>query len=256
MTLLTVENLTKSFRRGGARVTAVENVSFAIAPGETLGLVGPSGSGKSTLARLVLRLVEPDAGSVRFDGSDFLALSPPALRRARKSIQMVFQDPLSAFNPRATVAGVIDDPLRIHAVLPPGERPRRIAELLDRVGLPAGLAARAIHEISGGQRQRVAIARAIATGPKLLVLDEAVSALDVSVRGKILELLVALQKEDKLAYLFVSHDLALVRVLAHRVAVMDQGRIVETGNARTVVAAPQSATARALVAAIPQLHIY
>jgi len=251
--LLAVSGLTKTFRRGGKAVPAVEDVGFAIMPGETLALAGPSGSGKSTIARLLLRLVEPDSGNIRFEGADWLALRGGALRSRRARLQMVFQDPNAAFNPRATVARVLDDPLRIHSIAPRSERPRRIAGLLERVGLPAGLAARTVHELSGGQRQRVAIARAIATKPSLIVLDEAVSALDVSVRGQILELLLALQREERIAYLFISHDLGLVRAFAHRLILLEGGRIAEQGDARAVVDAPRSAVGRALVAAAPKL---
>ncbi|TIU55104.1 MAG: ATP-binding cassette domain-containing protein, partial [Mesorhizobium sp.] len=173
-------------------------------------------------------------------------------RRAR--LQMVFQDPLEAFNPRATVARVLDDPLRIHNIAPRAARPRRIAALLERVGLDTGLAARAIHEISGGQRQRVAIARAIATRPSLIVLDEAVSALDVSVRGQILELLLDLQRRERIAYLFISHDLGVIRAVAHRVIILDAGRIAESGDARAVIANPQSPVGKALVEAAPRLN--
>ncbi|MDG4880976.1 ATP-binding cassette domain-containing protein [Mesorhizobium sp. WSM4884] len=253
MSLLAVSNLAKRYRRGGKPFPAVDNVSFGIGPAETLALAGPSGSGKSTIARLVLRLIEPDAGRVEFEGADFLALSGAALRAHRARLQMVFQDPLAAFNPRATVARVLDDPLRVHNIASRAERPRRIAALLERVGLDAGLAARAIHEISGGQRQRVAIARAIATQPSLIVLDEAVSALDVSVRGQILELLLDLQRQERIAYLFISHDLGVIRAVAHRVAILDAGRIVESGDARAVIANPQSAIGKALVAATPKL---
>ncbi len=251
--LLTISGLAKAFRRGGNIVPAVEGVGFEVMPGETLALAGPSGSGKSTVARLLLRLVEPDSGEIRFEGEDWLALRGAALRDRRARMQMVFQDPNAAFNPRATVARVLDDPLRIHGIAPRAERPRRIASLLERVGLPAGLADRAIHEISGGQRQRVAIARAIATKPSLIVLDEAVSALDVSVRGQILELLLALQREERIAYLFISHDLGLVRAFAHRVVLLEAGRIAEQGEARTVIDAPKSAIGQALVAAAPKL---
>ncbi|TIX09780.1 MAG: ABC transporter ATP-binding protein, partial [Mesorhizobium sp.] len=205
MSLLAVSGLTKRYRRGGGTVAAVDGVAFAIEPGETLALAGPSGSGKSTIARLVLRLTEPDAGTIQFEGADFRSLGGSALRARRARLQMVFQDPLAAFNPRATVARVLDDPLRIHGIASRTERPRRIAALLERVGLGADLAPRAIHEISGGQRQRVAIARAIATKPSLIVLDEAVSALDVSVRGRILDLLLDLQATERIAYLFISH---------------------------------------------------
>ncbi|TRC96509.1 ABC transporter ATP-binding protein [Mesorhizobium sp. WSM4303] len=254
MSLLSVSNLTKHYRRGGTTIAAVDGVSFTIEPGETLALAGPSGSGKSTIARLVLRLIEPDAGNIQFKGDDFLALNGAALRARRARLQMVFQDPLAAFNPRATVARVLDDPLRIHAIASRVERPARIAALLERVGLTADLAPRSIHEISGGQRQRVAIARAIATNPSLIVLDEAVSALDVSVRGQILELLLDLQARERIAYLFISHDLGVVRAIAHRVVLLDAGRIAESGDARAVIDVPQSAIGKALVAAAPTLN--
>lgn len=253
MSLLSARGLSKRFRRHGDTVTALDGIDLDIAAGETLALVGPSGSGKSTVARVLLRLTEPDAGAIAFDGRDWLKLGGAKLRRARAELQMVFQDPLAAFNPRAIVAGVLDDPLRIHGIAERRARPRSIATLLERVGLPATLAARPIHEISGGQRQRVAIARAIATRPKLIVLDEALSALDVSVRAGVVDLLTGLQRDDGIAYLFISHDLALVRRVAHRVAIMDTGRIVETGDARAVIANPASATGRALVAAVPRL---
>lgn len=253
MSLLSARGLIKRFRRHSDTVTALDGVDLEIAPGETLALVGPSGSGKSTVARVLLRLIEPDAGSVAFDGRDWLKLGPAELRRARAELQMVFQDPLAAFNPRATVARVLDEPLRIHGIADRISRPSAIAALLERVGLSAALADRAIHEISGGQRQRVAIARAIATRPKLIVLDEALSALDVSVRSGVVGLLTQLQRDDGIAYLFISHDLALMRRVAHRVAIMDKGRIVETGQARMVIANPASETGRALVAAAPRL---
>jgi len=252
--LLTVSGLTKRYRRGGKPVAAVDGVSFAIEPGETLALAGPSGSGKSTIARLVLRLIAPDAGTIQFEGDDFLALNGAVLRARRARLQMVFQDPLAAFNPRASVARLLDDPLRIHGLASRAERPGRIAALLERVGLAADLAPRAIHEISGGQRQRIAIARAIATKPSLIVLDEAVSALDVSVRGEILKLLLDLQVKERIAYLFISHDLGVVRAIAHRVAILDAGRIAESGEARAVIDSPQSAIGKALVAATPRLH--
>ncbi|TPL79196.1 ATP-binding cassette domain-containing protein [Mesorhizobium sp. B2-3-12] len=254
MSLLTVSGLTKRYSRGGKTLTAADDVSFHVEPGETLALAGPSGSGKSTIARLVLRLIEPDGGRIEFEGGDFLALGGSALRARRARLQMVFQDPLAAFNPRATVARVLDDPLRIHGIASRAERPRRIAALLERVGLAADLAPRAIHEISGGQRQRVAIARAIATKPSLIVLDEAVSALDVSVRGQILDLLLDLQREQRIAYLFISHDLGVVRAIAHRVILLDAGRIAESGDARAVIDTPRSAIGKALVAAAPRLN--
>lgn len=250
--LLEAEGLTKTFRSGGRSVTALDAVSIQIARGETLGLVGPSGSGKSTLARVIMRLIAPDGGTLRFGGSDLLALGGKPLRRARKRLQMVFQDPLGAFNPRATVGGALADPLRIHGIVPAGGRGQAIEALLDRVGLPRDFLTRSIQEISGGQRQRVAIARALATEPDLIVLDEAVSALDLTVRNRILDLLVDLQRERGVAYLFVSHDIAVVRAVAHRVTIMDRGAIVETGPTTAVVASPKSATGRALVAAVPR----
>jgi peptide/nickel transport system ATP-binding protein len=252
--LLVATDLRKRFTGRGRHVAALDGVSLTVARGQTLGIVGPSGSGKSTLARVFLRLIEADGGSIAFDGVDLLALGHKHLRAVRKRIQMVFQDPLAAFNPRATVASALADPLRIHRIVPRGRRPAAIARLLDRVGLSVNLAGRAIHEISGGQRQRLAIARALATQPELVVLDEAVSALDVSVRGQILELLVNVQRDDGIAYVFVSHDLAVVRAVAHSIAVMDAGRIVESGPTRAVVADPQSATGKALVSAVPQLR--
>ncbi|UWU32751.1 ATP-binding cassette domain-containing protein (plasmid) [Rhizobium sp. WSM1274] len=251
--LLSIENLSKGYSSAGRRIAALDNVSLTIAAGETLGLVGASGSGKSTLSRILLRLLSADAGSIRFEGEDWLALNGASLRRRRARMQMVFQDPLAAFNSLASVDTVLDDPLRIHGVVAKDRRPREIAKLLERVGLTPSHAARPVRSLSGGQRQRVAIARAIATRPSLLVLDEAVSALDVTVRGRILELLVDLQKEQGIACLFISHDLAVVRAVSHRIAVMDGGRIVETGAVTTVVAAPQSDAARALIAAVPRL---
>ncbi|KQU75303.1 peptide ABC transporter ATP-binding protein [Aminobacter sp. DSM 101952] len=251
--LLDVQGLSKRYRRGDSEFAALDGVSFSIASGETLALVGPSGSGKSTVARILLRLVEPDGGGARFDGEDLLALRGAALRAIRPKLQMVFQDPLAAFNPRAAVARLIDDPLRIHGIAGRAARPGAIASLLERVGLAPELAGRRVHEISGGQRQRVAIARAIATRPRLIVLDEAVAALDVLVRGDILRLLKELQAEEGIAYLFISHDLGAVRAIAHRIAIMDGGRVVEQGEARAVIAAPASAIGRALVAATPEL---
>ncbi|MBB6468977.1 peptide/nickel transport system ATP-binding protein [Aminobacter lissarensis] len=255
-TLLQVEGLSKRYRRGNQEVAALDGVSLSIAPGETLALVGPSGSGKSTVARILLRLVEPDAGRISFNGEALLGLRGAALRAIRANLQMVFQDPMAAFNPRATVAGLIDDPLRIHGIVGRALRPRAIATLLERVGLATELAGRRVHEISGGQRQRVAIARALATRPALIVLDEAVSALDVLVRADILSLLAELQRDECVAYLFISHDLGAVRAIAHRIAIMDGGRIVEQGEAATVIAAPASATGRALVAATPELPVF
>ncbi len=251
--LLSVRGVTKTFRRDGARFAALDRIDLDVSAGETLALVGPSGSGKSTLARIVMRLLEPDGGSINLDGLDLLKLSGGALRAMRAKWQMVFQDPHAAFNPRATVGRVLADPLRIHGVVPASGRSQAVGELLGRVGLDPSLADRRIHEVSGGQRQRVAIARAIATRPKLLVLDEAVSALDVQTRAAILDLLSTLQRRDGMAYLFVTHDLSLVKSFADRVAIMDAGRIVETGPAGATVDAPISDIGRRLVAAMPRL---
>jgi peptide/nickel transport system ATP-binding protein len=251
--LLAVSGLSKRYSRAGRTIAAIEGVSFEIERAETFALVGPSGSGKSTVAKLLLRLAEADAGDIRFEGRDLLALRGAKLRAVRPRLQMVFQDPLSAFNPRATVGRVLDDPLRIHGLAGRDERPGVIAALLERVGLPSTLAHRAVHEISGGQRQRVAIARAIATKPSLIVLDEALSALDVSVRADILDLLVSLQRDEGIAYLLISHDLGVVARVARRVAVMEAGAIAETGEAPQIIAAPSSPIGKALVAAMPSL---
>ena len=251
--LLELSGVSKTYRSGGRTVTALDGVSFALARAETLAVVGPSGSGKSTLARAVMQLVRPDRGEIRFDGRALGAIRGEELRKLRRRFQMVFQDPLAAFNPRATIARVLDDPLRVHGLAAKAERPARVRDLLERVGLDRSLAARHVHEVSGGQRQRVAIARAMATRPDLIVLDEAVSALDVTVRANILNLLRELRETEHLAYLFISHDLAVVRSFAHRIIVMDEGRIVEEGQAAEIIARPQSETGRQLVAAMPVL---
>lgn len=250
--LLEVEGLSKRFRRGEAWITAADGVSFRIEAGETLALVGPSGSGKSTLARLVLRLLEADAGAVRFEKADWLALPPAALRRARRDMQIVFQNPDAALSPRATVRALIEAPLRVQGMAAGAELSRRADAVLERVGLSPDLAPRRPHELSGGQKQRVAIGRAIITEPKLIVLDEATSALDATVRAGIVALLADLQRERGVAYLMIAHDLALVRAVADRIAVLDHGRIVEQGPTADVLSAPRSAIGRALIdAALP-----
>jgi len=256
--LLAVEGLVKHFvlRRSALGrptiiVKAVDGVTFSVGAGETLALVGESGSGKSTVGRLVLRLIEPTAGGVRFDGSDIFSLRPPALRAFRRHAQLVFQDPYGSLNPRMTVGDMLAEPLALHAVVPPARRRERIAELLDMVGLDPRFARRYPHEFSGGQRQRIAIARALAVEPKLIVCDEPVSSLDVSIRAQVLNLLRDLQRRLGLAYLFISHDLAVVKHIADRVAVMNFGRIVETAQAQALFAAPRHPYSRALLSAIP-----
>ncbi|MCO5064323.1 MAG: ATP-binding cassette domain-containing protein [Rhizobiaceae bacterium] len=247
--LLAVEALHKSF--GGVR--AVDGVSFDIGIGETLALAGPSGGGKSTVARLVMRLLEPDGGRIGFMGEDLLRLKGEALRSRRRHIQMVFQDTNSAFNPRATVASALLDPLRAFDIVPGPERIAEAETLLARVGLARDLLPRPVHELSGGQRQRVALARALASRPALIVLDEALSAVDASIRLDLLELLLDVQRAQGISYLFIAHDLGMIRAIAHRVAILDAGRIAETGPAREVISAPRSAIGKQLLAAAPRL---
>lgn len=235
---------------------ALQGVDLSIARGETLALAGTSGSGKTTLARCVLRLIEPDSGTVRFDDVEITALRGAKLRSVRPRIQMVFQEPMAAFNPRATIGRIIEDPLRIHDLMSAASRPAAVRDLLARVSLPAEIAGRRPHEISGGQRQRVAIARAVATRPDLIVLDEPVSSLDASIRAQILNLLLDLQKETGVAYLLISHDLAVVRAVAQRVAIIESGRIVESGEPSVVFSAPKSRTTRVLVDAVPRLRTH
>jgi peptide/nickel transport system ATP-binding protein len=248
--ILQVRGLHKTLGRGASLTRVLRSVDIDLREGETLALVGGSGSGKTTLARIVMRLIEADAGGVDFEGRDLLRLNGEALRKTRQRLQMVFQDPLGALNPRASIGRLLRDPLRLHG-LPDGEA--AVAALLERVGLDAGLARRRPHEISGGQRQRVNIARALATHPRLLVLDEPVSSLDVRVRAQILDLLRKIQQEDGIACLFISHDLAVVHAVADRVAVMQGGLVVEAGATGDVITHPQHAATRALLAAAPRL---
>ena len=236
-------------RRGVVR--AVDGVDLAVARGECLALVGESGSGKTTVGRCLVRLVEPDAGAILFAGEDLLALSGGELRRRRRRFQMVFQDPDGSLNPRRRVGQTVGEPLAVHGLGDRAARRRRVAELLDLVGLAADAAGRYPHELSGGQRQRVGIARALATGPELVVADEPVSALDVSVRAQVINLLASLQQRLGLAMVFIAHDLALVEHLADRVAVMVLGRIVEEGTRQEVFARPLHPYTVALLAAVP-----
>jgi oligopeptide/dipeptide ABC transporter ATP-binding protein len=232
-------------------VKAVDGVSFCVEPGKTLALVGESGCGKSTLSRLALRLIEPDAGRIRFEGRDLLALDAGELRAFRRSAQIIFQDPYASLNPRMTVGQILAEPLALHDLVAAPRRRARVEELLHLVGLEPRLARRYPHEFSGGQRQRIAIARALAVEPKLIVCDEPVSALDVSIRSQILNLLRDLQHRLGLAYIFVSHDLAVVKHIADKVAVMNLGEIVETADTGKLFASPRHPYSRALLSAIP-----
>jgi oligopeptide/dipeptide ABC transporter ATP-binding protein len=240
-------------RRPRQVVHALTEVSLDIAAGETLGIVGESGCGKSTLARCLVRLIEPDSGSIRFDGNDVLALEGAARRRFNRAVQMVFQDPYASLNPRMTVGATLAEALRVHDIVPSAEIAGRVASLLDLVQLPATAAARHPHEFSGGQRQRIGIARALAVEPRVIIADEPVSALDVSVQAQIVNLFVELQERLGLALVFITHDLRLVRHMAHRVAVMYLGRVVETGPVAEIFDAPRHPYTQALLRAVPRL---
>lgn len=257
--LIEVRDLTKvyplgeSVFGGGARgeVRAVDGVSLDIQQGETLGLVGESGSGKSTLGRLILRLIEPTSGTIRFDGQDLLAATHGDMRKLRRNMQIIFQDPFGSLDPRMNVEDVVAEPLIIHEGLSRDTRRQRVAELLRAVGLDQSAAKRFPHQFSGGQRQRIGIARALALRPRFIVADEPVSALDVSVGAQIVNLLAQLQRELGLTYLFISHSMPVVRYLATRIAVMYRGKLVEVGTTEQITTRPQNAYTRSLLDATP-----
>ena len=252
--LLEAIDVRKHFRGkdGSSVAKAVDGVSLTLAPGETLGIVGESGCGKSTLARVLLHLIEPTAGTIRFAGEDLRALGARALRARRRDMQLIFQDPYASLDPRLSVGTIIAEPLAIHRVGDRAARRRRVAELLATVGLEPDAASRYPHEFSGGQRQRIGIARAIALEPKLVVADEPVSALDLSIQSQILNLLIELRRRLGLSYIFISHDLAVVEHVSDRVAVMYLGRIVETTDTATLYARPSHPYTQALMSAIPE----
>ena len=250
--LLRVEKLVKYFDAGGGRrVHAVDGVSFTLAQGETLGLVGESGCGKSTLGRTIIKLLVPDAGSVHLSGQNLSSMSALQVKSFRREAQMIFQDPFASLNPRSTVGRAIEEPLIVHGLGDRRARADRVNWLLERVGLPPEAAHRHPHEFSGGQRQRIGIARALALNPKLIVCDEPVSALDVSVRAQVLNLLADLREELGLSYLFISHDLSVVEHFCDRVAVMYLGRIVELAPRKTLWSQPLHPYTRALLEAAP-----
>ncbi len=255
--ILETHGLEKRFRtdrglfRSPTVIHAVNGVSLSVRRGETLAIVGESGCGKSTLARLLLRLIEPSAGQVVYDGHDLTKLTPNGLRRIRAQMQIVFQDPFSTLNPRMTVADIVAEPLQVHTDLSGEARRRRVADMLDRVGLRPEMADRFPHEFSGGQRQRISIARALVVGPKLLIGDEPVSALDVSVQAQIVNLLEDLRKEFGLTLIMIAHDLAVIRHMSDRVAVMYLGEVVELASTEDLFVNPRHPYTRALLQSVP-----
>jgi peptide/nickel transport system ATP-binding protein len=260
MPLVELRHLTKIYPSGenlfgerSSEVRAVDNVSLTIERGETLGLVGESGSGKSTLGRLVLRLIEPTSGEVFYEGKNILQANASEMRRLRRDMQIIFQDPFGSLDPRMRVRDVLAEPFQVHEKLSSEQVREKTSELLRAVGLDASALARYPHEFSGGQRQRIGIARALALRPKLIVGDEPVSALDVSVGAQIVNLLARLQREFQLTYLFISHSMPVVRYLSTRIAVMRHGKLLEVGSAEQITSDPQNDYTRALLAATPEI---
>jgi ABC-type oligopeptide transport system ATPase subunit len=249
--LLRVTGLVKHYASSGRLVKAVDGVDLFVNEGEALGLVGESGCGKSTLAKLIMRIITPDAGTIEFDGVDIAHMTQAQLRPLRPGLQMVFQDPYASLNPRMTVGQILEEPLRVHHRGDAAARSERVRWLMDRVRLRPDLASRYPHEFSGGQRQRIGIARALALAPKLIVCDEPVSALDVSVRAQVINLLDELRADLRISYLFISHDLSIVQHIADRIAVMYFGKIVETSDRQTIWRAPSHPYTRALIDAVP-----
>ena len=247
-TIISAQGLGKSFARGSK---AVDDVTLTVERGETLGIVGESGSGKSTLLRMILRLIRPTKGSVTVDGRDVWSAHGADLRAVRRGMQAVFQDPASSFNPRQSIGAILAAPLEVHGVGDAPSRARLIGEALERVGLPASTVTRYPHQLSGGQRQRIAIARAVIMRPVVVLADEPTSALDVSVQAQVLKLFREIKRDLQLTLVFVSHNLAVIREVSDRVAVMQLGKIVEFGTAEKVFLAPQSDYTRALIAAVP-----
>jgi oligopeptide/dipeptide ABC transporter ATP-binding protein len=256
--VLEVEGLSKHFpvrkgllRRTVGHVYAVDDVSFSIGAGETLGLVGESGCGKTTVGRVILRLIEPTAGTIRLDGRDVTRLGKLDMRPFRREMQIIFQDPFSSLNPRKRAGDIVGEPLKVHGVLAKGARRERVAALFERVGLRRAQMDNFPHQFSGGQRQRIGVARALALNPKLIIGDEPVSALDVSIQAQVINLLMDLQRDLKLSYLFISHNLAVVEHISHRIAVMYLGRIVEYTDKTTLFTRPLHPYTEALLAAVP-----